>query len=101
MRRSPQLLRAGELVVTAFDMPAGQTAFSGRRVALASGTALAFETRALVVPIWRARDRWRVRDDRGAVDPTDHASWHDLHTALGDPSRWILARPAALEDPCR
>ena len=99
------VLRDGGLVVIAFDMSGGQqTTFSGRRVALASGTArLAFETRALVVPIWRARDRWRVRTIAApAVDPAAHASWHDLHTALAAiHSRWILARPAALEDPCR
>ena len=100
-----ELLRAGELVVTGFDVPGPhETAFIGHRISLASGTArLAFDTGALVVPVWRARDRWRVLTTAApAVDPTDHASWQDLHNALAAiHSRWILSRPAALEDPCR
>jgi lauroyl/myristoyl acyltransferase len=91
--------------VTGFDVPGPhETAFIGRRISLASGTArLAFETGALVVPVWRARDRWRVLTTAApAVDPADHASWQELHTALAAiHTRWILARPAALEDPCR
>jgi hypothetical protein len=55
------------------------------------------------VPIWRARDRWRVFTTAApAVDPAGHLSWQELHDALAAiHSRWILARPAALEDPCR
>ncbi len=99
------LLRAGELVALGFDVPGTtETDFIGRRIALVSGTArLAFETGALVVPVWRARDRWRpLTIAAPAVDPAAHATWQELHAALATiHSRWILARPAALENPCR
>jgi lauroyl/myristoyl acyltransferase len=103
--RIAELLRRGELVLIAFDMVGRQeTRFSGRGVRLASGTArLAFETGAPVVPVWRARDRWRPFTVAApALDPADHATWQDVHAALAAiHTRWILARPAALEDPCR
>jgi lauroyl/myristoyl acyltransferase len=99
------LLRAGELVAMGFDVPGtDETEFIGRRIALVSGTArLAFETGALVVPVWRARDRWRpLTIAAPAVDPAGHATWQELHAALASiHSRWILARPAELENPCR
>lgn len=102
-RALEQLLRAGELVVTAFDAPGPHaTAFLGRSIALASGTArLAVETGALVVPVWRARDRWRPYTVAGPLlDPRDYAGWPQLHDALAAVhTDWIRSRPAALENP--
>jgi lauroyl/myristoyl acyltransferase len=99
------LLRAGGLVVLGFDTPGTHpTRFLGRRVALASGTArLAAETGALVLPVWRARVRWRPFTVAAApLDPRAHRGWRELQDALAAVhSRWILARPAALENPCR
>ena len=98
-----ELLRAGDLVVLAFDAPGPDaTVFLGRPIALATGTArLAVETGALVVPVWRARDRWRPYTVAApALDPRDHAGWRELQDALAAVhTRWIRARPAALENP--
>ena len=96
-------LRGGGAVLTAFDAPGPRpTAFLHREIRLATGTArLAVETGALVVPIWRARERWRMRTIVGEpIEPGDdpdvlHERLARLHSA------WILARPAALEDPTR
>ncbi len=64
-------------MLIAFDTSGPQeTAFSGRSVRLASGTArLALDTGAPVVPVWRARDRWRPFTVAApALDPADHAT---------------------------
>ena len=88
-------------MLTAFDAPGSRpTRFLRQTIRLATGTArLAVETGALVVPIWRARERWRMRTvvgepiEPGTIPTTCTSGWPALHSA------WILARPAALEDP--
>jgi len=98
-----ELLRAGALVVLAFDAPGPDaTVFLGRPIALASGTArLAVETGALVLPVWRARDRWRPYTVAAPpIDPRHYAGWRELQDALAAVhTRWIRSRPAALENP--
>lgn len=103
--RVESVLLAGGVVAIAFDVPGSEpTPFLGREVGLAAGTArIAAATGALVMPVWRARRRWRPTTEAArALDPVDHSGWRDLHHALaavhGD---WILRRPAALEDPAR
>ena len=98
-----EVLRAGDLVLLAYDAPGPHaTTFLGRPILLGSGTArLAADTGAIVVPIWRARDRWRPYTVAGPpLDPRDHAGWQELHDALAAiHTRWIRSRPAALENP--
>jgi lauroyl/myristoyl acyltransferase len=99
------VLRRGGLVANAFDVPGDEpTPFLGRDVRLVSGTArLAAETGALVVPVWRARVRWRVITVAGEpLDPRSFADWRALQRALAAVhGGWIRRRPAALEDPVR
>jgi hypothetical protein len=99
------LLARGAVVVMAFDWPgSAESMFLGRPVALASGTArLSHMTGALVVPVMRYLHRWRPRTVFGpAIDPAHSAGWPDVHAAVAARhERWILERPAALEDPRR
>lgn len=99
------LLRRGAAVVMAFDWPgSAETTFLGRPVRLASGTAkLAETTGAMVVPVMRHFQQLRARTVFGSpLDPREHTGWRGLHDALAARhERWILERPAALEDPCR
>ena len=76
-------LRAGDAVLTAFDAPGSRpTPSCEQTIRLASGTArLAVETGALVVPIWRARERWRMRTVVGEpIEPGNDPD--DLHERL-------------------
>jgi lauroyl/myristoyl acyltransferase len=99
------LLLRGETVSVFFSMPGSrETLFLGKPVMLASGSArLAVEADALVLPIRTRRERHRVLVDVGAaLDPRDHADVGELHDALAAAhERWILERPAAMEDPNR
>ncbi len=99
------LLRRGETVMLAFDMPGGrETEFLGKPVMLGTGTArLAMQTGAIVVPV-----RSEVDGDRVAavasepLDPRDHEDVGALHEAIARVhERWILETPELLEDPCR
>lgn len=100
-----ELLACGAVVVMAFDWPgSAETLFLGRPVALASGTArLSHMTGALVVPVMRYLHGWRPRTVFGPpIDPERYAGWEGVHEALAvRHERWILAQPAALEDPRR
>ena len=99
------LLEQRAVVVMAANVPGSTpTAFLGKTVWLASGTArLATATDALIVPVHRELRRLRPRTVFGPpLDPRDHASVEDLHCALAARhERWILKCPAALEDPRR
>lgn len=100
-----ELLRSGAVVVMAFDWPgSAETRFLGKPVWLASGSArLAKSTGAIVVPAMRHFNRLQVRTRFGApLDPRSHTDWCGLHAALAaQHEQWILAQPAALEDPRR
>lgn len=99
------LLARGAVVVMAFDWPgSAETNFLGRPVQLASGTArLAQATGALVLPAIRQFRHCRARTVFAEpLDPRHQAGWRELHDAVAaQHERWILANPAALEDPRR
>jgi lauroyl/myristoyl acyltransferase len=99
------LLRRGELLLLAFDMPGSrETGFLGKPVMLASGTArLAAATGALALPMWPRRRGTRLHVTFApALDPCELGGADALHDALAAVhERWILADPAALEDPRR
>ncbi len=103
--RVAELLRRGAVVVMAFDWPGSvDSHFLGKPVRLASGTArLAELTGALVVPAMRRFERLKLCTTFGAaLDPRHHRGWRHLHDDIAAAhERWILARPAALEDPRR
>lgn len=100
-----ELLRQRETVLIYFDMPGSRrTSFLGKPVMLASGTGrLASETDALVLPLRARRVGHRVWTD--AAEPLDARDFNgadELHDAIAAVhERWILADPAALEDPRR
>ena len=100
-----ELLAGGAVVVIAFDWPgSAETVFLGRPVCLASGTArISHATGALVVPVMRHFRHFRARTVFGSpLDPQKYTGWRGLHDALAaQHERWILERPAALEDPRR
>lgn len=100
-----EVIAGGAVVVMAFDWPGSvETAFLGKPVWLASGTArLAEQTGALVVPAMRRFRHFRARTVFGPpLDPRQHAGWRGLHDALAaQHERWILECPEALEDPRR
>jgi benzoate-CoA ligase family protein len=97
------LLERGEGVFLFFDLPGPrQTRFLGKPVMLAEGTAqLSVRTGALVVPVHTRREGHRVRVGAAPpIDPRDYAGADQLHDALAMlHERWILERPAAMEDP--
>lgn len=99
------LLGQGELVWLLFDMPGSrETHFLGKPVMLASSSArLASEADALILPLRARREGRRTWVDVAqALDPRRHSDEQELHAALAVVhERWILERPAALEDPGR
>jgi lauroyl/myristoyl acyltransferase len=99
------LLAQRELVWLLFDMPGSrETRFLGKPAMLAGGSArLAGEADALVLPLRARREGHRTWVDVApALDPRHHAGEGELHEALAAlHERWILERPAALEDPRR
>jgi len=98
-----ELLERGELVYICFDMPGRhETRFLGRPATLADGSArLAVESDALVLPVRARRTGHRKSVDLGAaLDPRQFAGVDELHNALAEVhERWILERPAEIEDP--
>jgi lauroyl/myristoyl acyltransferase len=99
------MLEDGEIVLSYFDMPGGTTTeFLGKPVMLSSGTAqLAFQTKALVVPLRARRAGSRVWTDVfEPLDPRDFGSVDELHRAVAAVhERSILELPETLEDPGR
>lgn len=99
------MLEDGEIVLSYLDMPGGTTTeFLGKPVMLSSGTAqLAFQTKALVVPLRARRAGSRVWTDVfEPLDPRDFGSVDELHRAVAAVhERSILELPETLEDPGR
>ncbi len=99
------LLEEGELVSVFFGMPGGrETTFLGKPVMLTSGSArLAVASDALILPVRTRIAGSQVRlDVAEAIDPREHDGVESVHDALAAVhERWILERPAALEDPNR
>jgi benzoate-CoA ligase family protein len=97
------LLERGEFVFLFFDMPGPRRSrFLGKPAELAEGTAqLAVRADALVLPLRARRAGHRVWVDAAApLDPRELAGVDQLHDALiAVHERWILERPAAMEDP--
>jgi lauroyl/myristoyl acyltransferase len=99
------LLEQGEYVWLLFDMPGSrETHFLGKPVMLSSSSArLASEADALILPLRARREGHRTWVDVAeALDPRLFGGEEPLHEALAKVhERWILERPAALEDPRR
>jgi len=99
------LLERGDVVMLAFDMPGSmRMRFLGKDVALASGAAVAArETDSLVLPVRRRRRGLALEVQFApAFDPRQFAGVEALQQALlAHHERWILERPAALENPSR
>jgi len=99
------LLAHGRTVGIFFDMPGSRTTrFLGKQVPLGSGSArLAKETEALVVPIRARREGDRIWVDvHEPLDAREHPDHERLHEALAAVhERWLLERPAGVEDPNR
>jgi lauroyl/myristoyl acyltransferase len=99
------LLAHGRAVGIYFDMPGSRTtSFLGKQVPLGSGSArLAKETEALILPIRARREGtviWvDVHEPLDARDYPDHERLHEALAAVHE--RWLLERPAGVEDPNR
>jgi len=98
------LLERSELIVVFFDLPGQRmTHFLGKPAMLADGTArLAVETDSVILPVRTRRAGHRPCVDFGAsLDPRSFDGVEPLHNALAaQHERWILERPAEMEDPC-
>lgn len=100
--RLTELIRAGDTVAIAFDVP-GSTAtpFLGRSVALASGPAsLAFQTGAKVVPVIARRSGVRLRlQILTPIEPTDYRDLPSLRAAIARAYEPILLKnPEIIEN---
>lgn len=99
------LLERGDVVMLAFDMPGSmKMQFLGKEIQLASGAAtIALQTGVPILPVRRARRGLRLEVEYGfPIDPRQHQDAQSLQAALAaQHERWILERPAALEDPRR
>jgi len=100
-----ELLRQGEVVQLAYDMPGSrETEFLGKPVMLATGSArLALESDAIVLPIRVVREGIDFSVEIGEeIDPRGFSSMEDLHDTFAVvQERWVLESPETFEDPRR